>query len=99
MVQRRSVRQQRLLQEFGTHIRRWRKVNGMSASDVADRAFVTRETLRNIESGTGAPRMDSLFAILAVIGIADAVVDAANPYNSDVARVRIDEILKTGGTL
>jgi transcriptional regulator with XRE-family HTH domain len=99
MVQRRSARQQRLLQEFGTHIRRWRKVNGMSASDVADRAFVTRETLRNIESGTGAPRMDSLFAILAVIGIADAVVDAANPYNSDVARVRIDEILKTGGTL
>lgn len=99
MVQRRSVRQQRLLQEFGTHIRRWRKVNNMSASDVADRAFVTRETLRNIESGTGAPRMDSLFAILAVIGIADAVVDAANPYNSDVARVRIDEILKTGGTL
>jgi transcriptional regulator with XRE-family HTH domain len=99
MVQRRSVRQQRLLKEFGTHIRRWRKVNGMSASDVADRASVTRETLRNIESGTGAPRMDSLFAILAVVGIADAVVEAANPYNSDVARVRIDEILKKGGTL
>ena len=71
----------------------------MSAADVADRASVTRETLRNLENGTGTPRMDSLFAVLAVVGIADDVVEAANPYNSDVARVRIDEILRTGGTL
>ena len=99
MVQRRSVRQQRLLKDFGVHIRRWRKVNSMSASDVADRAAVTRETLRNIENGTGTARMDSLMAVLAVMGIADTVVDAANPYNSEVARVRIDEILRTGGTL
>ena len=51
MVQRTSVRQQRALKDFGINIRRWRKVNGMSASDLATRAFVTRETLRNIEIG------------------------------------------------
>jgi transcriptional regulator with XRE-family HTH domain len=88
-----------MLKEFGAHLKRWRKVNGMSASDVADRAAVTRETLRNVENGTGTPRMDSLFAVLAALGIADAVVEAANPYNNEVARVRIDEILRTGGTL
>ncbi|TFC96021.1 MULTISPECIES: helix-turn-helix transcriptional regulator [Cryobacterium] len=99
MVQRRSVRQQRMLKDFGAHLKRWRTVNNMAASDVADRASVTRETLRNVESGTGTARMDSLFAILAALGILDEVVEAANPYNSEVARVRIDEILRTGGTL
>jgi transcriptional regulator with XRE-family HTH domain len=99
MVQRRSVRQKRLLKEFGLHIKRWRKVNSQSASDIADRAAITRETLRNIENGTGTARMDSMMAVLAVMGIADTVVESANPYNSEVARTRIDEILKTGGTL
>jgi ribosome-binding protein aMBF1 (putative translation factor) len=55
MVQRRSVKQERLLKEFGENIRRWRKVNGMSASELASRAFITRETLRSIEAGTASP--------------------------------------------
>lgn len=88
-----------LLEEFGAHIRRWRKVNNVTASEVAERAAITRETLRNIENGTGSPRLDSLFGVLIVLGIVTDVVDAANPYNSDVARSRIDEILRTGGSL
>jgi transcriptional regulator with XRE-family HTH domain len=99
MAQRRSVRQKRLLEEFGANIRRWRKVNGMSASSLAERAFVTRETLRNIEAGTGTPRLESLFAVLAIIGIADAIVTASDPYKNDAARPRIDEILGSGGSL
>jgi transcriptional regulator with XRE-family HTH domain len=99
MVTRNSVRQERLLKEFGANIRRWRKVNGMSAAALAERAFVTRETLRNIEEGTGSPRMDSLFAVLSVIGIAETVVGSADPFSSAVARPRIDAILKAGGVL
>lgn len=99
MVQRRSVRQGRLLKEFGANIRRWRKVNGMTASSLAERAFVTRETLRNIEAGTGTPRMDSLFSVLAVVGIVETVVGASDPYRSDSARPRIDKILGSGGSL
>lgn len=99
MVQRQSVRQNRLMKELGANIRRWRKVNGMSASDLAARAFVTRETLRGLEEGTTAARVDSLIAILAALGIADAVVEATNPYNNPAARARIDDILRSGGSL
>lgn len=99
MVQRRSVRQERLLQEFGAHLRRWRKVNGMSATQLAERAFITRETLRNLETGVGSARVDSLFAVLTALGIADTVVTAASPYQSEAARARIDEIIGSGGTL
>lgn len=86
MVQRRSVRQARLLNEFGANIRRWRKINGLTATSLAERAFVTRETLRNIEEGTGTPRLDSLFALLAVTGIVDAIVNASDPYKSVAPR-------------
>lgn len=99
MVQRSSVRRSRLLEEFGANIRRWRKVNGMSASDLAARASITRETLRNIEHGVGSPRVDSIFAVMISLGIADTVVDATNPYNNDAARSRIDDLLRAGGSL
>jgi transcriptional regulator with XRE-family HTH domain len=99
LVQRKSVRQDRLLKELGTNIRRWRKLNNLSASDLAARAFVTRETLRNLEEGTAAPRVDSLIAILTALGIVDAVIDSTNPYNNQAARVRIDDLLGSGGSL
>ena len=99
MVQRTSVRQERLTKELGGNIRRWRKVNGMSASDLAARAFVTRETLKHLEDGTGAPRVESLIAVLTALGIVESMVDATNPYRSDAARARIDEIIRAGGTV
>ncbi|NQX26049.1 helix-turn-helix domain-containing protein [Microbacteriaceae bacterium VKM Ac-2854] len=99
MVQRRSPRQSLLLQEFGAHIRRWRVVNGMSASALSERAGVTRETLRHIESGDGSARLDSVVAVLSALGIADTLVTAADPFRSDAARARIDSILGSGGSL
>lgn|GEM_PF-637557 len=99
MVKRRSVRQERLLKEFGANLARWRKVNGLSASALAERAFITRETLSNIENGSGSARIDSVFAVLTSLGIVDAIVKASDPYASDAARPRIDEILRSGDTL
>lgn len=99
MVQRSSRQRQRDMREFGEHLKRWRLVSGMSASEVAARASVTRETLRNIEQGSGSARMDSMFAVLAALGITDAVLRGADPYRNDAARARMDEILMGGGTL
>jgi len=99
MVQRDSAEQKRLLREFGANLRRWRKVNGMSAVQVADRAFITRQTLRNIENGTGTARMDSLFAVLTALGVDGIIVEAADPYNNNAGRSRIDDILNAGGTV
>lgn len=97
MVKRVSPRRERLLRELGGHIRRWRKVNGMTATELADRAFITRETLRHIEQGTGTARLDSLMAVLVILSIADTVIRAANPYESEAARIRIDAIVGAGG--
>lgn len=86
-----SVKRKRQLAELGNHVRRWRSLQGMSASELADRAFVTRETLRNIEQGTGAPRLDSVMAVLGVLGIAETVVNSADPWKSESGRALMDE--------
>ncbi len=98
MVQRSSPRRQRQLAEFGENIRRWRKLNGLSAAELAQRASVSRETLKLIETGEGG-RIDSLFAVLGALGIADTAVNGIDPYRNETARVRIDDLLRSGGTL
>ena len=98
MVQRSSPRRRRQLTEFGENIRRWRAINGMSAVELADRAAVTRQTLRAIESGSGG-QIDSLFAVLEALGIADAAIAGIDPYKNGTARARIDDILRNGGAL
>ena len=99
MAQRDSAQRVRFLRDFGANLRRWRKVNRMSAVQVAERASITRQTLRNIENGTGTARMDSLFAVLTVLGVEGLLVDAADPYNNNAGRSRIDDILNAGGTV
>jgi transcriptional regulator with XRE-family HTH domain len=98
MVQRSSPRRRKQLAAFGENIRRWRALNGLSAAQLADRAAVSRQTLRAIESGGGG-RIDSLFAVLGALGIADTAVDGIDPYKNATARARIDDILRGGGTL
>lgn len=99
MVQRRSVKRERELRELGANLRKWRKLNGLSALALSERAAVTRETLRHLEEGTGAVRIDSLFAVLGALGVADTVVEATDPHNSRSARARMDDIIGSGGTL
>ncbi|QHC59854.1 helix-turn-helix domain-containing protein [Rathayibacter sp. VKM Ac-2760] len=97
MVARRSPRRSLQLAEVGANIRRWRAVNGMTASALAERAGVTRETLRRLEAGDGSARFDSVVAVLGALGIADSLVQATDPYRSETARARIDAILGAGG--
>ncbi|MCJ1686272.1 MULTISPECIES: helix-turn-helix domain-containing protein [Rathayibacter] len=99
MVARRSPRRSLQLAEIGANIRRWRAVNGMTASSLAERAGVTRETLRRLEAGDGSARLDSVVAVLGALGIADSLVQATDPYRSETARARIDAILGAGGSL
>ncbi|WP_370581461.1 helix-turn-helix domain-containing protein [Mycetocola sp. JXN-3] len=88
---RRSPARDRQLADLGENIARWRKLQGMSASQLAERAFVTRDTLRSIENGAGSARMDSLLAVLSVLGIANTVISSSDPWASPAGRALMDE--------
>jgi transcriptional regulator with XRE-family HTH domain len=98
MVTRSSPRRRRQLAALGENVRRWRALNGLSAAQLADRAAVSRQTLRTIEAGAGG-NIDSLFAVFEALGIADAAVAGIDPYQNEAARARIDELIRGGGTL
>jgi transcriptional regulator with XRE-family HTH domain len=84
---------ERGLRILGEHVSNWRKLNRLTAAQVAERANISRETLRAIEQGKGTASTENLFLVLRIIGIMDSVVAAADPYQTDVGRLRMDEIL------
>ncbi len=84
---------ERALRVLGEHVSNWRKLNRLTAAQVAERANISRETLRGIEQGKGTASTENLLRVLRIIGIMDSVVAAADPYQTDVGRIRMDEIL------
>jgi transcriptional regulator with XRE-family HTH domain len=83
----------RSLRVLGAHVSNWRKLNRLTAAQVAERSGISRDTLRAIEQGKGTASMENLLRVLRTIGIMDAVVKAADPYETDAGRLRMDEIL------
>ena len=83
----------RALRVLGEHVSNWRKLNRLTAAQVAERANVSRDTLRAIEQGRGTASTENLLRVLRVVGMMDAVVAAADPYRTDVGRLRMDEVL------
>ena len=84
----------RQLTEFGEHIRGWRMVLGLTAQQVSERASITRDTLRKIEAGDPGVSFRSVTQVLRALGLLDHVVDATDPLNSDIGRLRAGNLTK-----
>ena len=54
---------------LGADIRRERVARSMSARELAERACITRLTLRELETGEGNPRLSTLLAVCHVLGL------------------------------
>ncbi len=86
----------RELARLGVNARAWRKISGLTAEMTADRAGVSRDTLRAIETGR-TTSTENLLAVLRVLGIHSAVIDATDPVNSEfgvrnLARASVDRV-------
>ncbi len=80
-------------QKIGTDLATWRRLRGLTAEEVANRAGVSRRTLVALESGAGNARLETILRVARVLGVLDDVVSAFDPYNSDIGRLRADERL------
>lgn len=93
MVTRRvPVRVKRAASEIGEHLAAWRKLQGLTAQQVAERANISRSTLHRIESGRSVSS-DSLINVVRCLGQLDRLVEALDPYNTDLGRARASEAL------
>lgn len=82
----------RAQRDIGEHIRRWRKLQRLSAAQVADRAGVSRPVVSRLENGEGTT-LENLLRIARALGVLEQLGAALDPMNSDVGRLRANEQL------
>lgn len=83
----------RAIGAIGSDITTWRKLQGLTAAHVADRAGVDVKTLRTLEHGEGSISLENALRIARALGILDRITTAFDPYETDVGRLRTDERL------
>lgn len=71
----------------------WRRLNGLTAEQVAERAGVSRGTLRRLERGEPTVGLDVFLNVARVLGPLDDFVSSLDPYETDLGRARADQAL------
>ena len=82
----------RALREMGEDLSTWRKLRGLTAAEVADRAGLAAKTVLRLESGQGAT-LENAMRVARALGVLDSLTEALDPYATDVGRLRADEAL------
>ena len=84
---------QRALRQLGEEVVTWRKLQRLTAAQVADRAGVHVNTLRSLEHGEGSISLANTLRIARALGLLDKLASALDPYATDVGRLRSEERL------
>lgn len=79
--------------DIGIQMAAWRKLLGLTAAQVAERAGIARGTLFKIESGDPGVGLGSFLKVARALGVLDSVVRSTDPYETDLGRVRAEETL------
>jgi transcriptional regulator with XRE-family HTH domain len=77
---------------IGEDLATWRRLRRLTAAQVADRAGISRYTVMRLENGEGAT-MENLLRVARALGVLDQLVEAVDPYRTDVGRLRSEEAL------
>jgi transcriptional regulator with XRE-family HTH domain len=77
----------RALRDVGQHLSDWRRLQNLTAEQVADRAGISLVTVRRIEDGIGAS-LENILRVARALGVVDQVVSAFDPLATDVGRAR-----------
>ena len=93
MVTHTSSRIPRAARQIGENLTTWRKLQDLTAAQVADRAGVSRTTLSKLEHGESGVSPGVVLEVLRALGQLDAVDKATDPYESDLGRVRASQEL------
>lgn len=83
----------RSAKQMGSQVQTWRKLQSLTADQVAERAGITRTTLRRVENGELGVSLGAYLNVLRALGQLDRAVKAIDPYETELGRGRADEIL------
>jgi transcriptional regulator with XRE-family HTH domain len=79
--------------EAGKSLKTWRKIYGLKAVQVAERAGISLGTLHKIENGDPSVGMTAFLEVLRSLGLLNEFTESLDPLNSDLGRARVSESL------
>jgi transcriptional regulator with XRE-family HTH domain len=86
-------RVKRAAADIGRHVATWRKLQDLTAQQVAERANISRDTVRRLEHGDPGVTLESALGVLRALGALDRLVEALDPYQTDLGRARAATVL------
>jgi transcriptional regulator with XRE-family HTH domain len=78
---------------LGENLCTWRKLLGLTAQQVFERAQVSLATYSKLENGHPGVAFGTALAVFRALGLLDRVLDATDPYETDLGRARADQAL------
>ena len=87
------VRIRRAAADIGTQLADSRRMQNLTAVQVAERANISRDTLRRLEHGDPGVSLESVLGVVRALGALDRLVDALDPYQTDLGRARASKAL------
>ena len=88
-----SLRTQQAAEEIGRNLAVWRKLLGLTAQQVAERAGTTRQTVGRLERGDLGVGLEIFLEVSRALGVVDEVTRATDPYETAFGRARADQAL------
>lgn len=88
MVKQIPVRVERAATDVGAHLSASRRMLNLTAVQVAERANISRDTLRRLEHGDPAVSLGTVLAVARALGALERLVDAVDPFLTDLGRAR-----------
>lgn len=85
-----SGRVARAAAQLGEHVTNWRKLQGLTAEQVAARANISRQAVARLEHGSPKVSVETLLNVARALGQLDRLVEALDPYETDLGRARAD---------
>ena len=77
----------------GEHLKTWRKIYELKASQVAERAGISLATLHKVESGDSTVSSAAFLEVARSLGLLDVLTESLDPLSSDLGRARLSEKL------
>jgi transcriptional regulator with XRE-family HTH domain len=79
--------------QIAQHIVAWRKLRGLTQTQLADRSGVARGTIQRIEAAEKGVSVENLLRVLRALGLLENLPRALDPLASDVGRLRSEQRL------
>lgn len=74
--------------QLGEQLAAWRKMLDLTAQQVAERANISRDTLRRLEHGELGVSLENVLSVARALGALDRLVESLDPFTTDLGRAR-----------